>query len=71
MKKKMSDKKFVETSKRIIKGLNDLSITNPEHAQLFNKVTDMLESKVKQAENTSKSIDNEEQTLDKTFTNKQ
>lgn len=50
-KKKMSDKEFIEGSRKIIKGLNDLTITNPELSAKFNPVTDMLERKIKEAEN--------------------
>jgi c-di-GMP-binding flagellar brake protein YcgR len=49
-KKKMSDKEFIKVSQKIIKGLNDLTITNPEYAVKFNAVTDMLERKIKETE---------------------
>ena len=43
-------KTFQEHAIDVIKGLNDLTITNPELAGKFNQVTDMLERKIKEKE---------------------
>jgi hypothetical protein len=45
-----ADQEFINRSKDIIKGLNDLTIVHPETSELFNKVTDMLERKIKAIE---------------------
>lgn len=45
-----ADQDFITQSKGIIKGLNDLTIVHPETSELFNKVTDMLEEKIKSIE---------------------
>jgi hypothetical protein len=44
------DQDFIDRSRGIIKGLNDLTIVHPETAELFNKTTDMLERKIKEIE---------------------
>lgn len=44
------DQEFIKESRAIIKGMNDLTIVDPETAELFNKATDMLERKIKAIE---------------------
>lgn len=42
------DKRFIESCRKVIKGLNDFSIVHPELAETMNKATDMLERRVKE-----------------------
>lgn len=44
------DKKFIEQCRKVIKGLNDMTIIHPETSAHFNKTTDMLERKIKETE---------------------
>jgi hypothetical protein len=44
------DQAFIKQAKTVIEGLNNMTILHPETSELFNKVTDMLEGKIKKIE---------------------
>jgi len=50
------DEEFIKKAQEVINGLNNFSIVQPDNAPLFNKVTDMLELKIKEIKDGNETV---------------